>query len=128
MLNKEELDAYCREYYNDIYRYCLHCLSNKEDAEDATQDTFAVFSKKAHLLDEKHIRTWLFRTAHHMILREYARRYKKTNKLEPLKEEVLVASHKFTTFDVLKGGSATQSGIPGPRSYEKLTEPLNHSL
>jgi hypothetical protein len=35
---------------------------------------------------------------------------------------------KFTTFDVLKGGSATQSGIPGPRSYEKLTEPLNHSL
>ena len=35
---------------------------------------------------------------------------------------------KFTTFDVLKGGSATQSGIPGPRPYEKLTEPLNHSL
>ena len=99
MLNKEELDAYCREYYNDIYRYCLHCLSNKEDAEDATQDTFAVFSKKAHLLDEKHIRTWLFRTAHHMILREYTRRYKKTNKEEPLKEEVLEASRRFTTFD-----------------------------
>ena len=35
---------------------------------------------------------------------------------------------KFTTFDVLKGGSATQPGEPGPRPYEKLTEPLNHSL
>ena len=29
---------------------------------------------------------------------------------------------KFTTFDILKGGSATQSGEAGPRSYEKLTQ------
>ncbi len=35
---------------------------------------------------------------------------------------------KFTVTDAIKGGSATQSGIPGPRPYEKLTEPLNHSL
>lgn len=33
---------------------------------------------------------------------------------------------KFTTFDVLKGGSATQSGISGPRPYEKInrTSPI----
>lgn len=35
---------------------------------------------------------------------------------------------KFTVTDAIKGGSATQSGEPGPRPYEKLTEPLNHSL
>ncbi len=99
MLSKEELDAYCHEYYTDIYKYCLLCLSNKEDAEDATQETFAVFSKKAHLLNNEHIRPWLYRTAHHMILKEYTRRYKKTNKEEPIREEVLEASRKFTTFD-----------------------------
>ena len=99
LLDKETVDAYCHEYYNDIYRYCLHCLANKEDAEDATQETFTIFSKKAHLLDEEHIRTWLYRTSHHMILREYGRRYQKTHREEQLKDEVLEASRRFTTFD-----------------------------
>ena len=43
MLSKEELEAYSKEYYADVYRYCLCCLSNKEDAEDATQEVFARF-------------------------------------------------------------------------------------
>lgn len=99
MLNKEELEAYCKEYYADVYRYCLCCLSNKEDAEDATQDTFVVFSKKGHLLDEIHIKPWLFRTAHHMILRAYKKRYTKTNKECVYDEALLEASRRVRTFE-----------------------------
>lgn len=32
-------------------------------------------------------------------------------------------NNKFTVTDAIKGGSATQSGISGPRPYEKLIEP-----
>ena len=99
MLGKEELEAYCQEYYADVYRYCLRCLSNKEDAEDATQDTFVVFSKKGHLLDEIHIKPWLFRAAHYMILRAYKKRYAKADKECVYDEALLEVSRKFRTFE-----------------------------
>lgn len=99
MLGKEELEAYCQKYYADVYRYCLRCLSNKEDAEDATQDTFVVFSKKGHLLDEIHIKPWLFRAAHYMILRAYKKRYAKADKECVYDEALLEVSRKFRTFE-----------------------------
>lgn len=99
MLSKEEVEAYCKEYYVPVYKYCMFFLSNKEDAEDATQETFVVFSKKGHLIDEEHIKTWLLRTAHNMILREYKKRYIKTNKECIFDEALLEASRKFTSFE-----------------------------
>lgn len=99
MLKKEEVEAYCKEYYSEIYRYCLYFLANKEDAEDATQETFVVFSKKGHLIDREHIRSWLYRAAHNMVLREYKKKYIKTNKECVFDEELLEASRKFTSFE-----------------------------
>lgn len=74
MLTKEELERYSKEYYLPIYKYCMSRLSNKEDAEDTTQETFVVFSKKGHLIEDKHVKAWLFATAHNKILSEYKRR------------------------------------------------------
>lgn len=99
MLSKEEVESYCKEYYVPIYKYCFYFLSNKEDSEDATQETFVVFSKKGHLIDEKHVRTWLFRTAHNMILRQYKKRYTKTNQECVFDEALLEASQKFISFE-----------------------------
>ena len=99
MLSKEEVEAYSKEYYAPVFKYCMYFLSNKEDAEDATQETFVVFSKKGHLIDEEHIKTWLFRTAHNMILREYKKRYTKTNKECVFDEAMLEVSRKFTSFE-----------------------------
>lgn len=99
LLSKEEVEAYAEEYYIPVYKYCMFFLSNKEDAEDATQETFAVFSKKGHLIDEEHIKPWLLRTAHNMILREYKKRYTKTNKECVYDEALLEASRKFTSFE-----------------------------
>lgn len=99
MLSQEELEEYCKEYYVDVYRYCMCHLSNKEDAEDATQETFVAFSKKGHLIDKIHVKNWLYRTAHHMILREYKKRYLKTNKECVYDEALLEASRRFRTFE-----------------------------
>lgn len=99
LLNNEELEEYSNLYYGYIFKYCMFFLSNKEDAEDATQETFAVFSAKGDLLDEKHILPWLLRTAHNMILREYRKRYLKVNRESVFDEKLLEASGKFTRFE-----------------------------
>lgn len=99
MLSKEKLEAYSKEHYADIYRYCLRYLGHKEDAEDATQDTFVVFSKKAHLIDEIHVKPWLFSTAHNMILRTYTKRQTKTNKECVYDEALLEAARRVRTFE-----------------------------
>jgi len=99
LLSKEELEAYCKEYYVPVYKYCMFFLSDKEDTEDATQETFRVFSEKGYLIDEEHIKPWIFRTAHNMILREYKKRYIKMDKECVFDEALLEASRKFTSFE-----------------------------
>ncbi len=99
MLSKEELELYCKEYYVPVYRYCMSRLSNKEDAEDATQETFIIFSKKGHMLEKEHIKPWLFTTAHHMVLKEYKRRTAVHGKECSYDEEILELSRKFRSFE-----------------------------
>lgn len=99
MLSKEELESYCKEYYTPVYRYCMSRLSNKEDAEDATQETFIIFSKKGHMLEKVHIKPWLLTTAHHMILKEYKRRTTTNDKECAYNEEILELSRKFRSFE-----------------------------
>ena len=74
MLSKQETEEYCREYYLPIYKYCMSRLSNREDTEDAVQETFTVFAAKAHMLEKEHIKAWLFATAHNMVLKCYRNR------------------------------------------------------
>ena len=99
MLSKEELEVYCKEYYLQIYKYCMSRLSNKQDAEDAAQETFVVFSEKAHLLEDEHIQTWLFTTAHHMVLREYRRRFVEKDKEAAFDEKMMELSKRQATLE-----------------------------
>ena len=119
MLSNDELESYCREYYSPIYRYCLFFLSNKEDAEDATQETFFIFSQKRQLLEERHISAWLYRTAHNIIMREYKKRYLKTNKEAPLTEKALEMSHKYVSFE------ADMISYYGPKHIKDIYDQLN---
>lgn len=99
MLSKEELEGYCREYYLPVYKYCMSRLSNKADAEDATQEAFMIFSRKGHLLNREHIKPWLLTTAHHMVLKEYKRRTVAKDKECVFDEEMLELSRKVRTFE-----------------------------
>lgn len=99
MLSEEEVEVYAKKYYVQVYKYCLYFLSNKEDAEDATQNTFVVFANKGDRLEEEHIRGWLLSTAHKMVLREYKKRYMRTNRECVFSEALLEASSKFSNFD-----------------------------
>lgn len=55
-------------YADNIYRFVLKHLKNKEVSRDVVQETFAkVWVKKDNILYEK-IRSYLFTTAHHTLI------------------------------------------------------------
>ena len=98
MLSKEEIEVYSEEFYAPIFKYCMKRLSVKSDAEDAAQETFAVFSEKGHLLNPAHVKPWLLTTAHYMVLKEYQRRYVKKDKECYFDEEMTELSRKVRSF------------------------------
>lgn len=99
MLTKEKMEEYSKEYYFPVYKYCMSKLSNRQDAEDAVQETFLVFSNKGHLLEEQHIKAWLFAVAHNMIMKEYKRRLVAKDKKIVFDEAMTEHSKKITTIE-----------------------------
>lgn len=59
LISKERLSELFDLYYTDIYRYCCKIIRNTHDAEDITQETFALLVEKANQLEDKNIRAWL---------------------------------------------------------------------
>lgn len=99
MLSKEELKGYSELYYAPVYKYCMKRLSNKEDAEDATQETFEIFNRKGSLLQPEHVQAWILTTAHHMVLKEYKRRTCEKDKECIFDEDMIELSRKVRYFE-----------------------------
>src|SRR6476646_5041115 len=61
--------ALYEEYANQIFRYCLHQLGSREEAEDAVQSTFlnAFRGLKRGVVPELEA-AWLFKIAHNVCL------------------------------------------------------------
>lgn len=47
------LEKTIRKYYDEIFRYCYHCVGNRAVAEDLCQDTFVSFIE--HYEEYRHI-------------------------------------------------------------------------
>ena len=46
--DKEALSDIIKQYYADIFRFCLYMIQNEEDSYDITQETFLKFMKYGH--------------------------------------------------------------------------------
>lgn len=100
MLSEEQLEAYSKEYYNVVYKYCMKYLGNKEDAEDATQTTFLEFSKKhENIISEEHIKPWIYAVAKNIIMREYTKRKRKLGKESVFDEELFEGNMRCSRFE-----------------------------
>jgi len=60
----DDLPAKYDAYGNMLFKLCMVILCNKEDAEDAVQDTFAKYLKvQPDFLSAEHEKAWLIRVA-----------------------------------------------------------------
>lgn len=61
-------------YYPSLYRFALSLTHQESDASDLTQQTFYVWAKKGHQLqDRSKAKTWLFTTLHREYLQQRRR-------------------------------------------------------
>ena len=87
LLDNDTLEHYCKEYYDDVFRFCLSKLHNREDAYDATQETFLFFKMRSFDLVEINIKSWLLWVAHYRIQNIYAKRNKDKALFDAYSEE-----------------------------------------
>ncbi len=64
MLNADLVRAAVETYGDMLYRICIVMLKNQSDAEDAVQDTFMTYIRKAPQFDNsEHEKAWLITVA-----------------------------------------------------------------
>lgn len=76
--DRAAFETLVRSYQGRVWRYVLHIVSDRELAEDVTQDTFVRVHRKLHTLqDPDRFAAWLLTTARHAafdLLRKRRRR------------------------------------------------------
>src|SRR3954467_6007549 len=74
MLAEMDFEGLVNLYYPSLYRFALSLTRQEGDACDLTQQTFYIWARKGHQLqDQAKVKTWLFTTLH----REYLQHRRK---------------------------------------------------
>ncbi len=92
----EDVDRVVNMHGTMIFRICLVLLGNQHEAEDAVQETFLRFMKKAHgVNDFEYEKAWLIRTATNICrdMKRYRIRHNHVN-LDELSEYISRESDK----------------------------------
>ena len=80
-----EFENLVKLYYRDLYRFGFSLAGSEADAADLTQETFYIWARKGHQLnDPANVKGWLFTTLHREFLKICRRRKRFTD--EPIEE------------------------------------------
>ena len=61
--DKEALSDIIKQYYADIFRFCLYMIQNEEDSYDITQETFLKFMKYGTSYQRNNLKGYLLTIA-----------------------------------------------------------------
>ena len=74
MIRELEFKILCQRHRDEIYRYARALLSNRADAEDATQEVLLRLWNHLPKINPFNMRAWLLRTTRHYCLDQIRRR------------------------------------------------------
>lgn len=110
-----DLDAFEKilfKYERGIFGYIYRMVSQKQDAEDLTQDTFVkLYKNRANIDTERNFKSWLYKIATNTVY-DWLRQKKRTPKIEPLDESEL----RFETIEA--GGTYYYTGSTNDNDIE----------
>jgi RNA polymerase sigma factor (sigma-70 family) len=77
MARETEFERLVSLYYPPLYRFAFSLTRQESDASDLTQQTFYIWARKGHQLqDASKVKSWLFTTLH----REYMQQRRRTSR------------------------------------------------
>lgn len=77
--DKEALSDIIKQYYVDIFHFCLYMIQNEEDSYDITQETFLKFMKYGTSYQRNNLKGYLLTIARNCCF-DYQQRKKETGK------------------------------------------------
>lgn len=77
--DKEALSDIIKQYYSDIFRFCLYMIQNEEDSYDITQETFLKFMKYGTSYQRNNLKGYLLTIARNLCF-DYQQRKKEAGK------------------------------------------------
>ena len=77
--DKEALSDIIKQYYADIFRFCLYMIQNEEDSYDITQETFLKFMKYGTSYQRNNLKGYLLTIARNCCF-DYQQRRKEAGK------------------------------------------------
>ncbi len=94
MIDEAQAKRIAKQYYNDVYRFCLSRV-NKDEASDITQEVFLLFQEKCDFLEDDNICSWLISVAE----KKSFEAYRKRKKEKEILENVSIIENAFTTIE-----------------------------
>ena len=97
MITKDRVEELTKQYYKDVYSFCLALSKNNyEDALDITQEVFMVLTQKHSELEDNNLKHWLFSVAKYK-MQEHYRTLKKHEKVSSIEETFTSPDEIFST-------------------------------
>ena len=79
MVSSKEYNNAVREYSKNLLRFIIKSLKDEKAAEDILQDCYLKLWEHRNNVDPQKIKSWLFTTAHHMLINYIKRKARFTS-------------------------------------------------
>ena len=74
LMNRKEYNTAVKDYSGRLFRYVVKCLRSSEDANDIVQEAYEKFWTNRKKVPLTKAKSWLFTTAHNMIINHTRKR------------------------------------------------------
>lgn len=78
-MTRSQYNSCVDQYADGLFRFALASLRNRMEAEDVVQDSFARVWERRHQVEYDKAKSYLFTTAHHLIIDQTRKRRQETS-------------------------------------------------
>jgi RNA polymerase sigma factor (sigma-70 family) len=95
MISVKQYNEAVHEYTQNVFRFLMKSLKDKQAAEDLLQDCFLRLWENRNKVDKLKIKSWLFAVAHNSMINYVKKDHRTTNLFGNENNQVVYQKHRF---------------------------------
>jgi RNA polymerase sigma factor (sigma-70 family) len=95
MISVKQYNEAVHEYTQNVFRFLMKSLKDKQAAEDLLQDCFLRLWENRNKVDKLKIKSWLFAVAHNSMINYMKKDHRTTNLFSNVNNQVVYQKHRF---------------------------------